>query len=264
MNKPKYILPLEAEFRKHADPANAVQMKKYMKDRSEFFGIKSPPRRELYRKHISQFGLIPADQREEIVKWCWEAPQREWQYFAMEFLGRRKKKANIEKIEDFEHDGKLVHASRLGYRITEKFVHTFFGKVFDSPTIVFDEEMLRPETQGMAAYIDGINNIVEAQQNVALAYIEDGSIEDACPPLQAVLYIMAQGHYQGKTVDDPSIRKMFDREYLLQSDWYQQRLKIKQQRDAALWQMNRDYIEQKMDEINEELTDWMHQAYMEN
>ncbi len=173
---------------------------------------------------------------------------------------------HLEKIEDFKHDGKAVYASRLGYRITEKFVHAFFGKVFDSPTIVFDKEMLRPETQGMNAYIDGINNIVEAQQKVAQAYIEDGSIDDACPPLQAVLYIMAEGHYQGKAADDPSIREMFSREYLLKSDWYQQRLKIKQQRDAALWQMNRDYIEQKMDETNESVTDlWADlQGRMEN
>lgn len=162
---------------------------------------------------------------------------------------------HLEKLENFEHDGKTVEASRLGYRITEKFVHAFFGKVFDSPTIVFDEEMLRPELQGLEAYVDGINNIVEAQQKVAQGYIEDGSIEDACPPLQAVLYIMAEGHFEGKTIDDPSIRNMFTREYLLKSDWYKQRLKIKQQRDAALWEMNRDYIEQKMDEINESVTD---------
>ncbi len=161
----------------------------------------------------------------------------------------------LEKIEDFERGGKKVLASRLGYRITEKFVHSFFGKVFDSPTIVFDEEMLRPETQGMDAYVDGINNIVEAQQKVALAYIEDGSIDDACPPLQAVLYVMAHGTYEGKTIDDPSIREMFTRDYLLQSDWYKERLKIKQQRDAALWQMNHNYIEQKMDETSEALTD---------
>jgi hypothetical protein len=173
---------------------------------------------------------------------------------------------HLEKIEDFDHEGKTVLASRLGYRITEKFVHAFFGKVFDSPTIVFDEEMLRPETQDMDAYIDGINNIVEAQQKVAKSYIEDGSIHDACPPLQAVLYIMAQGHYEGKTIDDPSIREMFSREYLLKSDWYMQRLKIKQQRDADLWKMNRDYIEHKMDEINESVTDlWAElQGRMEN
>lgn len=162
---------------------------------------------------------------------------------------------HLEKIEDLKHDGKVVHASRLGYRITEKFVHAFFGKVFDSPTTVFDEEMLRPETQGMEAYIDGINNIVEAQQKVAQAYIEDGSINDACPPLQAILYIMAEGSFEGKAADDPAIRKLFTLDYLLASDWYQQRLKIKQQRDADLWKMNRDYIEQKMDEINESVTD---------
>jgi len=162
---------------------------------------------------------------------------------------------HLEKLEDFEHEGKTIHASRLGYRITEKFVHAFFGKVFDSPTTVFDEKMLRPETQGMEAYVDGINNIVEAQQKVAKAYIEDGSINDACPPLQAVLYIMAEGQYEGKTIDDPAIREMFSREYLLQSDWYKERLIIKQQRDAALWQMNRNYVEQKMDETNESVTD---------
>ena len=165
------------------------------------------------------------------------------------------KNGHLEKIEDFEHEGKTVHASRLGYRITEKFVHAFFGKVFDSPTIVFDEEMLRPETQGMDAYVDGINNIVEAQQKVAKGYIEDGSIDDACPPVQAVLYIMAEGQYKGKTIDDPAIREMFSLEYLLQSDWYKERLTIKQQRDAALWQMKQNYIEQKMDETNESVTD---------
>ncbi|VAW50853.1 FIG00945414: hypothetical protein [hydrothermal vent metagenome] len=162
---------------------------------------------------------------------------------------------HLEKINDFEHEGRTIPASRLGYRITEKFVHTFFGKVFDSPTIVFDEEMLRPETQGLDAYVDGINNIVEAQQKVARAYMEDGSIDDACPPLQAVLCIMAEGQYQGKKIDAPAIREMFTLDYLLKSDWYKQRLIIKQQRDAALWQMNQNYIEQKMDETNESVTD---------
>lgn len=163
----------------------------------------------------------------------------------------------LEKLQDFAYEGKTVHASRLGYRITEKFVHSFFGKVFDNPIIVFDEAMLKPETQDMAAYVDGINNISEAQQKVAAAYFKDGSVDDACPPLQALLNIMAYGEYEGKTIDDPSVRMMFGREYLMASDWYQQRLQIKQQRDAALWKMNRDYVEQKMDEMPEnETQDW--------
>ena len=165
----------------------------------------------------------------------------------------------LEKLEDFEYQGNTVLASRLGYRITKGFVHAYFGKVFDSPTIVFDEAMLRPETQDMDAYVDGINNITEAQQRVALAYFEDDSINDACPPLQALLHIMAHGSYDGKTIEDSSIRNMFTRDYLVQSDWYQERLRIKQQRDIALWQMKRDYLEQKMDDTTESETEkWAH------
>jgi hypothetical protein len=161
----------------------------------------------------------------------------------------------MEKLDDFEHQGKTVLASRLGYRITEGFVHAYFGKVFDSPTIVFDEAMLRPETQDMDAYVDGINNITEAQQRVALAYFEDDSIHDACPPLQALLHIMAHGDYEGKTIEDSSIRNMFTRDYLVKSDWYQERLRIKQQRDVSLWQMKRDYVEQQMDDTTESETE---------
>ncbi len=149
----------------------------------------------------------------------------------------------LEKLEDFEYQGKTVHASRLGYRITERFVHTVFGKVFNYPTAVFDEAMLKPETQDMDSFVDGINNVCEAQQRVAHQYFEDGSIHDACPPLKALLHIMANGEYEGKSINDPAIRNLFTREYLLHSDWYQERLNIKQQRDRQLWQRHKDHIE---------------------
>ncbi len=161
-------------------------------------------------------------------------------------------KGYLEKLEDFDYEGETIKASRLGYRVTESFVHTYFGKVFDSPTIVFDEAMLKPETQDMFAYVDGINNICEAHQRVAQAYLDDGSIDDACPPLKAILYIMATGEYEGKTIDDKSIRRMFDRDYLLESDWYAERLKIQQQRDATQWQMNTEYIGSKLDELHDD------------
>ena len=167
------------------------------------------------------------------------------------------KQGQLEKLDDFEYQGKMVYASRLGYRITERFVHTNFGKVFDYPTAVFDEAMLKPETQDMDSFVDGVNNVYEAQQRVALLYFLDGSIHDACPPLKALIHIMANGHYEGKTVTDPAIRFMFTRDYLLQSDWYQERLKIKQQRDGKLWQQHRDYILQQLSET--EPTDSCHQ-----
>ncbi len=141
----------------------------------------------------------------------------------------------LEALEDFAHDGRTVLASRLGYRITQHFVHRFFGKIFDNPGAVFTDEILRPETQGLDTYIDGINNIVEAQQRVALQYLEDGSIEEACPPLRALLMIMATGRYDGMDAQHPDFRAMFTREYLLESAWYRERLEVKQQRDIALW-----------------------------
>lgn len=156
-------------------------------------------------------------------------------------------KGCLEKLQDFDYQGKPVLASRLGYRITSEFAHAYLGKIFDNPMIVFDEAMLRPETQDMEAFADGIHNIVESQQRVAMNYINDGSIEDACPPLHALLHIMAFGHYQNKGVDDSEIRNMFTREYLLQSDWYRQRLEIKQQRDARLWRLNHEYLTQKLE-----------------
>jgi len=160
-------------------------------------------------------------------------------------------KGYLEKLEDFEHQGKKVHASRLGYRMTENFVHAFFGKIFDNPMIVFDEAMLRPETQDMDAYVDGINNIVESQQGVAKAYFEDGSVNDACPPLRALLHIMAEGHYDGKSIEDTEIREMFTYDYLVKSSWYMHRLKNKQARDAKLWRLKIDYIKLKQNEALE-------------
>ncbi len=44
---------------------------------------------------------------------------------------------------------------------------------------------------------------------------------------------MATGSYEGKDVQDPEIRKLFTREYVLESEWYQARLKAKQTVDVA-------------------------------
>ena len=141
----------------------------------------------------------------------------------------------LEPLEDFEHNGKTVLASRLGYRITGHFVHGFFGKIFDNPSTVFTEEILKPEIQDIEVFVDGINNIVEAQQREAQRFLDDGSVEDACPPLKALLHIMATGEYEGMDAHHPDFRAMFTREYLLDSDWYHERLQIKQARDIALW-----------------------------
>ena len=139
------------------------------------------------------------------------------------------KQGMLERCKDFEYDGKKVLASRLGWRITEEFVIRYFGRVFSNPASIFTADMLRPELQDMASFAEGMDNMVGAHRRAAEMYFEDGSIEGACPPLKALLYIMRDGSYEGKTLDDPKIREMFTRESILKSEWYAERLITRQQ-----------------------------------
>jgi phosphoenolpyruvate carboxykinase (diphosphate) len=139
----------------------------------------------------------------------------------------------LEKLEDFDYNGKKVLASRLGYRITENFAFRCMNRLFDEPLAVFNERMLKPELQSMEDFVDGINNIVEAQKKVALQYFAEGSVEAAIPPVKVLLHIMAYGHYDGKELSDPSLRKLFQRDYVINSDWYKARLALKQQKDIV-------------------------------
>ena len=167
--------------------------------------------------------------------WCRLTPQERSAGFMIE-------KGYLEPLEDFEHEGEKILASRLGYRITDRFVRAVFGRVFDNPAKVFDSAILQPETQDLEAFVDGIKNITGTQQRVAQSYLEDGSIADACPPLKALISIMATGEFEGLTSHDPGFRRMFTLEYLLESDWYRARLREKQRRDVALWQRHLAYL----------------------
>jgi hypothetical protein len=152
----------------------------------------------------------------------------------------------LEKCADFEHQGRTVLASRLGFRITPDFVRAFFGIVFDNPNDVFSDEMLRPETQSLETFVDGMDNIVSTHQRIAANYFEDGSIALACPPLRALLHVMRDGHFEGKGVDDPAVRALFTREHLWGSGWYAERLRCQQEVDSRLWRRHvqalREYL----------------------
>jgi hypothetical protein len=148
----------------------------------------------------------------------------------------------LDRIEDFEHKGKKVLASRLGWRINIRFVHFFFGRVFNHPHSVFTAEMLKPELQDLEIFADGMDNILATQKRVAQMYFDDGSIAQACPPLQALLHIMLHDEWNGKGLENPEFRKLFTRETLLASDWYTARLAAKQKVDRRLWKRHVEYL----------------------
>ena len=130
----------------------------------------------------------------------------------------------LEPVRDFHHRGRLVPASRLGWRITPLFAAEVLGRLFDNPTAVFPEEVLRPEKQDLDHFADGVWHIVEMQQRVARHWIEDGSAGLAIPPLKALLERLAEGRLAGEDWQDPAFRELFARERVLASDWYRDRL----------------------------------------
>ena len=135
----------------------------------------------------------------------------------------------LEKLTDFEHDGRRVAASRLGYRMTDRLATKYFGRIFLHPNVVFTPEMLRPELQDVGIFAESIATIVTTHERVARSYFQDGTIALAVPPLRALLEIMAEGSTAaGWGLDSPEFRVMFTREAILASDWYAQRLDAKQ------------------------------------
>lgn len=91
-----YKLDIIKVFKDNKDENNAIAMKRYMKDNFEFLGIKKPTRSKLqkeYIKNISKENIID----KELVNKLWQE-EREFQYLALDYLIKNKKKLVKEDI----------------------------------------------------------------------------------------------------------------------------------------------------------------------
>ncbi len=79
------IAALEREFDKNSDPVIAAGQKAYMKNKFEFYGVKTPLRRQIQRPFLIKKQLPPKVVLTKTVKSLWSKDQREYQYFAVEF-----------------------------------------------------------------------------------------------------------------------------------------------------------------------------------
>ncbi|MEZ4888312.1 MAG: DNA alkylation repair protein [Chitinophagales bacterium] len=93
-----YVLQLQEHFAPHTNPYNAPAMSKYMRNLFPYLGIKSPQRNALFRSFIATNGLPEYSQLAEIVKELWELPEREFQYIAIDLVGKWVKKLQVEDI----------------------------------------------------------------------------------------------------------------------------------------------------------------------
>ncbi len=160
------------------------------------------------------------------------------------------KNGYLDKLEDFEYEGKTIEASLLGFRINQKFVNHFMGRIFSNPIVVLNKEMLCPETQNIETFVNSLLNLSVTQTRVAQSYKLDGTYEALIPPLQALVDIMIDGNWKGKKRTDPEFRKLFTRDYVINSQWYKKRLQNKQKSEIDYWTKSIEYLESVMKKSN--------------
>ena len=97
-----YIKSLEKIYTENANPEYAEGQKAYMKNRFDFLGIKTPLRREISKAFLKKQNLPEKKDSETIIKYFWNKPQREFQYFAQELCFKYAKQYEQKDIKLFE------------------------------------------------------------------------------------------------------------------------------------------------------------------
>jgi 3-methyladenine DNA glycosylase AlkD len=97
-----YIDKLRTLLEANADQAYAIRMKKYMRNKFDFFGIKSPLRKELFRSFIKEYGWPATQDLEAVCIALYSQHEREFHYFAMEMAERNINKFNESAVKLFE------------------------------------------------------------------------------------------------------------------------------------------------------------------
>ena len=88
---------LYEEMIQHKNEEQARQMSKYMLNKFEYIGIKTPERREIFKNFFKEY------KNEEKIDWefvnkCWENKYREFQYVAADYLKNMKDKLTRDDI----------------------------------------------------------------------------------------------------------------------------------------------------------------------
>ena len=88
---------LYEEMIQHKNEEQAQRMSKYMLNKFEYIGIKTPERRKIFKNFFKEY------KNEEKIDWefvnkCWENKYREFQYVAADYLKNMKDKLTIDDI----------------------------------------------------------------------------------------------------------------------------------------------------------------------
>jgi len=144
INNEKYVKVLTEILKENADPEYAPKMKSYMRNKFEFFGIKSKTRRQSTRELIRAENRPPYNKLNQLIKKLWQFQQREYQYFGMEILEKYKKNFKPDIIDLFVH--MITHKSWWDTvdMIAKKLVGEYF-KIFPNERDKNIEEWLNSD-----------------------------------------------------------------------------------------------------------------------
>ena len=92
---------LYEEMIRHKNEEQAQKMSKYMLNKFEYIGIKTPERHKIFKNFFKEY------KNEEKIDWefvnkCWENKHREFQYIAADYLKNMKDKLTIDDIPKFK------------------------------------------------------------------------------------------------------------------------------------------------------------------
>ncbi|MCF8304432.1 MAG: DNA alkylation repair protein [Bacteroidales bacterium] len=97
-----YLLPLRQMMEVYADPDRALQMKNYMQNKFEFYGVMASERKAIFKSFISKAGLPAPENTENVIRELWDQPQREYQLIGcmlMDKLINKVEKGFINQLE---------------------------------------------------------------------------------------------------------------------------------------------------------------------
>ncbi|SEQ54309.1 DNA-7-methylguanine glycosylase [Virgibacillus subterraneus] len=96
----EYLIRL---FEENQDLEQAIPMKRYMKDKFPFLGIKTPERRAIMKKFYNESGILKEPFQKEFVLMLWKKEEREFQNAALDYIDRSLKKLEKDDIYFIEH-----------------------------------------------------------------------------------------------------------------------------------------------------------------
>ncbi len=100
--KNPYLEHLKELYEVCYNKEDSEAMSAYMKNKFEFYGIKSEKRKEIVKQFLKENGLPPSGELDKIILELWDLPEREYQYFGMELVKKHLKDLNPKSMRLIE------------------------------------------------------------------------------------------------------------------------------------------------------------------